>query len=65
MAFFSKQNNNKQNEAGSENSLPSVFLTPQEALVLLQAINQATFKGEYAKNVVTLIQKLEVIASNE
>ena len=63
MAFFSKSNNNQQNTAGNESSLPSVSLTQQEAIVLLQAINQATFKGEYAKNVVTLIEKLEVIAS--
>ena len=60
MAFFTKQNNQS---AGNESSLPSVTLTPQEAAVLLQAINQATFKGEYAKNVVTLIEQLEVIAS--
>jgi len=63
MPFFTKTTNTQ--SAGNESSLPSVSLTPQEALVLLQAINQATFKGEYAKNVVTLIQKLEVIASNE
>ena len=49
--------------AESESSLPSVFLTPTEALVLLQAINQASFKGEYAKEVVALIEKLEAIAS--
>ena len=49
--------------AESESSLPSVSLTPQEANVLLQAINQASFKGEYAKDVVKLIEKLEVIAS--
>jgi hypothetical protein len=48
--------------AESASSLPSVSLTKLEAEVLLQAINQATFKGEYAKNVVTLMEKLEQIA---
>ena len=63
MAFINNLLNKNQQSAGNVSSLPSVVLTPTEAEVLLQAINQATFKGEYAKEVVTLIEKLEVIAS--
>jgi hypothetical protein len=62
MSFRNFLNNNTQS-AESASSLPSVSLTPQEAMVLLQAIQQASFKGEYAKQVVTLMEKLEVIAS--
>lgn len=63
MAFFTK---NTQQESGDQNPLiSSVLLNSQEAIVLLQAINQATFKGEYARNVVKLIEKLETIASLE
>jgi hypothetical protein len=40
-------------------SLPSVLLTVEEAQVLLSAIKQATFKGEYAKEVVSLIVRFE------
>jgi hypothetical protein len=57
MAFKNILQINKQ-EAESQ-SLPSVPLTKQEAEVLLQAIKQATFKGEYAKEVVALILKFE------
>ena len=62
MAFINNLLNKNQQNAGNVSSLPSVALTPTEAEVLLQAINQATFKGEYAKEVVTLIEKLEAIA---
>jgi hypothetical protein len=57
MAFKNLLTSNK--EAANENSLPSVPLSKQEAEVLLQAVKQATFKGEYAKEVVALILKFE------
>jgi hypothetical protein len=57
MAFRNILNINKP-EAENQ-SLPSVPLSKQEAEVLLQAIKQATFKGEYAKEVVALIIKFE------
>jgi hypothetical protein len=48
------------NKSEAENqSLPSIPLSKQEAEVLLQAVKQATFKGEYAKEVVALILKFE------
>jgi len=57
MAFKNILNINKP-EAENQ-SLPSVPLSKQEAEVLLQAVKQATFKGEYAKEVVALILKFE------
>ena len=57
MAFRNILQINKQ-EAENQ-SLPSIPLSKQEAEVLLQAVKQATFKGEYAKEVVALIIKFE------
>jgi hypothetical protein len=57
MAFKNLLTSNK--EAANENSLPSIPLSKQEAEVLLQAVKQATFKGEYAKEVVSLINRFE------
>jgi hypothetical protein len=57
MAFKNILTPNK--KAEDDSSLPSVYLTKQEAEVLLQAIKQASFKGEYAKEVVSLILRFE------
>lgn len=58
MGFKGLISNNKTKAEGAS-SLPSVALSKEEAEVLLSAIKQSTFRGEYAKDVVSLIIKFE------
>jgi hypothetical protein len=52
-------NKDKEQKGGNESSLPGVPLTKTEAEVMLTFIKQATFKGEFAREVVSLIEKFE------
>jgi hypothetical protein len=52
-------NKNREQKGGNESSLPGVPLTKQEAEIMLTFIKQATFKGEFAKEVVSLMEKFE------
>jgi hypothetical protein len=53
------RNNKKTNKEPHQQDVAPITLSKTEAEVLLKAINQATFKGEYAKDVVSLILKFE------
>ncbi len=51
----------KNNETESESSLSSVVLSKAEAEVVLTALRQSVFKGEHARQVVTLLEKFEKV----
>lgn len=53
------RNNKKANKEPHQQDVAPIALSKTESEVLLKAINQATFKGEHAKDVVSLILKFE------